>query len=84
MIVVDKRATHMTNNEKSANWASGRVAGISQAEPTGFDAQVQRLGLNAGNWDASKELREWCERNKNHCYIPEELLAKWGIAVNGD
>ncbi len=26
-------------------------------------------------------LRNWCERNKNRCYIPEWLLEEWGIAV---
>jgi len=24
-------------------------------------------------------LRNWCERNKNRCYIPEWLLEEWGI-----
>ena len=29
---------------------------------------------------ASEELRQWCRRNKDRCYIPEWLLKQWGIA----
>src|SRR5205823_11941273 len=30
----------------------------------------------------SDELRSWCQRNRNRCYIPEWLLDKWGIPVD--
>jgi hypothetical protein len=33
-------------------------------------------------YNSSKELRVWCERNKNHLYVPEWLLKEWGITVD--
>jgi hypothetical protein len=49
--------------------------------PTAFEEQVQKLGLNERTCGASTQLREWCERNKEHCYIPEWLLKQWRISV---
>jgi hypothetical protein len=51
---------------------------------TAFEQQVRKLGLDPHTWAGSKELRRWCERNKNRCYIPEWLLERWGIAVEPD
>jgi hypothetical protein len=72
------------NHNKSANWASGRHSEIRPAEPTGFDEQARKLGLDEQSWASSNELKEWCRQNKNRCYIPEQLLKEWGIAVDPD
>jgi hypothetical protein len=69
---------------KNSNWASGRPPEKRPAEPTGFDQLARRLGLNERTWASSKELKEWCELNKNRCYIPEVLLKAWGISVDPD
>jgi len=50
--------------------------------PTAFEAQVQRLGLNEQTCATSEKLKQWCERNKDRCYIPESLLKRWGIQVD--
>ena len=50
--------------------------------PTAFEQQVRKLGLNKQTCAASRELRQWCERNKDHCYIPEWLLEQWGMSVD--
>jgi len=55
---------------------------IRRAGATEFEREVRRLGLTRETCIASTELRHWCERNKNRCYIPEWLLNKWGIEVN--
>jgi hypothetical protein len=31
---------------------------------------------------SSRELRTWCDRNRNRVYIPEWLLEKWDITVD--
>jgi hypothetical protein len=49
---------------------------------TAFEQQVRKLGLNERNCVASKELRKWCERNKDRCYIPEWLLREWKLRVD--
>jgi hypothetical protein len=43
--------------------------------------RVQQLGLNQQGYASSAKLRSWCERNRNHFYVPEWLLEKWGIQV---
>ena len=48
---------------------------------TAFEEQVRDLGLTETNCITSDELRQWCSRHKNHCYIPEWLLKRWGISV---
>jgi hypothetical protein len=50
--------------------------------PTACEEQVQTLGLNDQTCASSEALHLWCERNKNHCYIPEWLLKLWGISVD--
>ena len=50
--------------------------------PTAFEEQVQKLGLNAQTCETSEALKQWCERNKDRCYIPEWLLKRWGMSVD--
>jgi hypothetical protein len=64
------------------NW--GRAGGRIPEIPTEFEEQVRHLGLTRQTCSSSLELRRWCERNKDRCYIPEWLLKLWGIAVNED
>jgi len=33
---------------------------------------------------ASRELKQWCERNKDRCYFPEWLLKRWKMFVDPD
>jgi hypothetical protein len=40
--------------------------------------------LDERAYDSSRELKKWCELNKNQCYIPESLLKQWGISVDPD
>jgi hypothetical protein len=74
----------MSSNLKTSNWASGRPQENQPAVPTGFEEQVLKLGLNEQTCEASRELKQWCERNKDRCYIPEWLLKRWGMLVDSD
>ena len=51
-------------------------------QPTEFEVQVKELGLSQQDYVSSTKLRNWCERNRNHCYIPEWLLEAWDIQVD--
>jgi len=42
---------------------------------------MERLKLTERDCAGSDELRRWCERNKNRCYVPEWLLKHWRISV---
>jgi len=48
---------------------------------TEFERLVKQLRLTPENYANSVELKRWCQRNKNRCYIPERLLGEWGIEV---
>ena len=61
------------------NW--GRPAQPAPVLATEFEKQVQQLGLTKQTCAASTQLRNWCKRNRNRCYIPEGLLGAWGIQV---
>ena len=43
---------------------------------------VKELGLGQQDYVSSAMLKSWCERNRNHFYVPEWLLQEWGIPVN--
>jgi hypothetical protein len=53
----------------------------SPALATEFEKQVRRLRLAKRAYASSAKLKGWCERNRNHFYVPEWLLEEWGIKV---
>jgi hypothetical protein len=71
----------MARRRGNPNWGGGRLAQMLPWIPTAFEEQVQKLGLNDQTCATSEELRQWCKRNKDRCYIPEWLLKRWGIPV---
>jgi hypothetical protein len=46
--------------------------------------QVRQLQLTPDAYVFSPELHDWCEQNRNRCYIPEWLLDAWEIPVDAD
>lgn len=50
--------------------------------PTEFEREVERLGLRQEKYTNSPELRAWCQRHRDHFYIPERLLKRWGLTVD--
>jgi hypothetical protein len=62
------------------NW--GKPMEPTPAVPTAFEEQLRKLGLNDQNCVTSEKLRQWCQSNKDRCYIPESLLKRWGIPVD--
>jgi hypothetical protein len=54
------------------NW--GKPPQPIRAAATEFEVEIRRLGLTKEMCAGSIALRQWCERNKNRCYIPEWLL----------
>ena len=70
----------MTHKRGNPNWCSGQPFRPTLA--TEFEERVRQLGLTKHLYTESAQLRDWCERNRNRCYIPEWLLDAWGIAVD--
>jgi hypothetical protein len=44
--------------------------------------RVKQLQLTKAMYTSSRELRAWCEQNRNRVYIPEWLLEELGITVD--
>jgi hypothetical protein len=72
----------MIRKRGNPNW--GQLVPLGPALPTAFELQVRQLRLTPDTYVFSDELRSWCERNRNRCYIPEWLLDKWDIPVDPD
>jgi hypothetical protein len=62
------------------NW--GCPIPSAPALPTEFELRIEQLQLTARMYTSSRELRAWCEQNRNRCYIPEWLLEEWRITVD--
>ena len=62
------------------NW--GKPIPPTPALATEFELQVRKLRLVPETYVFSRELRAWCERNRNRLYIPEWLLDEWDITVD--
>lgn len=73
----------MARRRGNPNWTSGLLPQIPRL-PTEFEKQVQKLGLNEQTCATSEKLAQWCERNRNHCYIPEWLLKQLGLSVDAE
>ena len=66
------------------NWSQGQSTPIGPSLPTEFELQVKQLQLAPAEYASSHELRHWCLKNRNRCYIPEWLLDAWNIPVDPD
>jgi hypothetical protein len=47
-----------------------------------FERVVDSLKLSPEQYQSSTELREWVLRNKDHKYVPPDLLKAFGFQVN--
>lgn len=70
----------MYRRRGNPNW--GQPILPIRAGATEFEMQARHLGLTQKTYAGSAELRRWCERNRNRCYIPEWLLHEWGIEAD--
>jgi len=62
------------------NW--GRPIPPLLALSTEFEMRVRQLQLTTGMYTSLRELRTWCEQNRNRRYVPEWLPGKWGLIVD--
>lgn len=69
-----------TRRRGNPNW--GRPIPPAPAIATEFELQVKRLRLTPETYASSRELRIWCQQNRNRVFIPEWLLEEWEILVD--
>jgi len=70
----------MSCRRGNPNW--GRPTLPMPVVATEFEVTVRQLGLTPdSSYLTSRELKAWCHQNRNHRYVPEKLLEKWGMVV---
>jgi len=69
----------MSRPRGNPNW--GKFLLPVPAGPTEFENMAKRLKLMPEMYVASTQLRSWCYRNRNRCYVPEWLLEEWDMDV---
>lgn len=75
----------MSRRRGNPKWGSGgQPLQPTRAAATEFEVQVRQLRLTQQTCAGSRELRTWCERNRNRYYIPEWLLKAWEMPVDPD
>ena len=75
------KALNLPTRRRRGNPDWGKPLKPANVLLTEFELQVARLGLTKSQLIASAELKRWCDRNRNRVYVPEWLLAEWGIHV---
>ena len=80
MAVAKALVPRIARRRGNPNW--GKPAHFGPVLAAEFEEEVHRLGLTKQTCAASIQLRNWCDRNRNRCYIPEWLLGAWGIEVD--
>lgn len=55
--------------------------GLPIPTESSFEEVVRALCLSPEQYSASAELKAWVERNKDVKYVPQELLAAFGLTA---
>jgi hypothetical protein len=64
------------------HWGHPGAMAAPIERPTSFEGVTKSLGLSVQEFEGSTPLKEWARRNKDHKYVPLELLQAWGFSVN--
>jgi hypothetical protein len=72
----------MIRRRGNPNWGELSLAVPARGIATEFEVQVRHLGLAKDNYQGSCQLQDWCEKNRNRCYVPEWLLDAWNMTVD--
>ena len=72
----------MTKKRENPNF--GKLLPVPSATPSSFEQVAEELGLSPPGYKNSIELKDWVRRNKDHKYVPADLLNEWGFEVNGE
>ncbi len=61
---------------------SARATKARPSSESSFERVVDSLKLSPEQYQSSAELREWVLQNKDHKYVPPDLLKAFGFQVN--
>ena len=72
----------LSHGRGNPNWTTPQPATITPAGASSFEHVVATLGLSPEEYAGSVALRDWAWKNKDHKYVPSELLQVWGFHVD--
>jgi len=72
----------MPKKRGNPNWYKPVPFGSLVASPSSFESLTKALRLAPEDFQTSILLKEWVSRNKNHKYVPLDLLEAWGFSVD--
>lgn len=70
----------MKKRRGNPNWF--RCESVVAVNLSSFEYEVRTLGLSPENYAGSRALRDWAQKNKDHRYVPPELLLAWGFVLD--
>ena len=72
----------MAPQRGNPNSTTPRATAAPPFSESSFEKVVDSLKLSPHQYQSSPALREWVLRNKNHKYVPPDLLQAFGFRVN--
>ena len=69
----------MPRKRGNPNWCRPTPMGTLTVSPPTFASVARALGLAPEDFEGSIPLKEWANRNKDHKYVPLDLLEAWGL-----
>ncbi len=74
----------MAKKRGNPNWGKPDAGFSLFSGPTSFEQVVRKLRLSPAEYENSFQLKMWVEQNRNHKYVPPDLLKAWKIDVRDD
>ena len=71
------RTVKMSKQRGNPNWFLPPIA--YSPVVSAFELQTQKLGLSPDEFIGSEALKEWARKNKDHRFVPADLLQAWGF-----
>jgi hypothetical protein len=72
----------LAKSHNKSYWGQGGA--LPAASPSSFEEMVRAMKLDPAEYEQSHELKDWVRHNKDHKYVPLELLKAWGFDVKGE
>ena len=74
----------MKKKRGNPNWGKPDLQADVRLQPNSFEEIVRKLRLVPEQYVDSVQLKDWVRKNKDHKYVPSDLLKAWNFEAAGD
>ena len=74
----------MNRKPGHSNWGKPDTGRRPPLNQTSFEETVKAMKLSPREFAKSAALKEWVRKNKDHKYVPPDLLKIWDFEVRGE